>query len=220
MFYAYESDKWEVIVMATAGILALPFIIFDIIIKFFYKIGANHFILSVSIIVICWYIFAKFLGLKGREILYASDYLGGVLQFIFLAIFYFIIAGFIGNFILDFNWGFYALSKQVRWNIFYFYLFFLAVILFLRYGHKPNDLKSENKSSEELDEDLDKLKAKLKEIEEENEKMRNGEMPTQIKEMVNDLIEKNKKEEVINEIEKLKAENEALKKQLQDKENG
>lgn len=205
MFHTYESDKWEVkeIIMAMAGILAAPFLILDFIIRFFYKFGANHFVLTILVIAICWFIFAKFLGLKGRECLYAPTYLGEVIQLILLVLLYFMFAGFIGYNILDYN-SFNKLSSKEAWVIFGIFSFVIGAMFVLRHGHKPQDLMG-----------LDELKEIKDNLEAENDKLR-AKKEEKLREVVDEFIEE-QKEKDISEIEKLKAENEALKKKLQEK---
>lgn len=192
----------------------------------FYYLGLNYFFLTFISICVVWYGLAKLAGLKGREIFWYLDYLSKSISAIFFLV---VVAPLCGGFISKFIKGFESpksgllkgtmIEQPTLTFIVLTILMTLSIALILGLlgkNHKPQAL-----IDEELEEKLSNLSTdELKEIkdnlEAENDKLR-AKKEEKLREIVDEFIGE-QKEKDISEIEKLKAENEALKKQLETKE--
>ena len=110
------------------------------------------------IITILWFAYAKFLGLKGKETLYALDFLAKPLQTLISLLIWILCVGFMCNFFeikrdkwlmptTLINWGAFITGTLLLSTIF-------AIIGYLRKGHKPEKL---------IDFEKEKLKEELSE---------------------------------------------------------
>lgn len=193
----------------------------------FYYLGLKFFFITFLGICAVWYGLAKLAGLKGREIFWYLDYLSKTITGIFwLIVVTPLCAGFLSNFVKTteiVRTGLLKGSNTPTWTIIILTIlmsFSIALIMgFLGKNHKPqqmidNELEEQlsDLSTEELKEIRDSLEKENKEKKEAIKAKK-----AELEKLVDDFVEK-QKDETISEIEKLKAENEALKKQLQDKE--
>lgn len=192
----------------------------------FYYLGKNHFILTFLGIAGIWYGLAKFCGLKGRESFWLLDYFGGAItKIVGFIILIPISAGFVSNFVKTTKMSvgkFGSVNINYTWTyIITTLLFFISIVAIIGYfgkGHKPQKLIDEELEEKLSNLSIDELKEIKDNLEQENDKLR-AKKEEKLREIVDEFVEECK-EETMSEIEKLKIENEALKKQLQGKENG
>ena len=186
MFYSYESDKWEVIMPKIYFYAILIFILYFF--GFILNLGYKHYILMLLTITISWFAYAKFLGLKGKETLYALDFLAKPLQTLISLLMWILCVGFMCNFFEIKRDKWLIPTTLINWGAFITGTLLLIIIFviigYLRKVHKPQKLIEHEK-----EEKLEKL--------------------------VDDFVEKHKDDTIL-EIDKLRAENEALKKKLQE----
>lgn len=81
------------------------------------------------------------------------------------------------------------------------FIVFFGILIFIGYNHKPQKLIEEDMLEDLSIDELRKINDNLKE---ENERVKNGEMPKQVKQILDDWIEQKQKDTTISEIENLK----------------
>lgn len=193
----------------------------------FYYLGLKYFFITFLGICAAWYGLGRLAGLRGREIFWYFDYLSKTIAGIFwLVVITPLCAGFLSKFMKPteiVRSGLLKGSETPTWTIIILTIIMSVsialIVAFLGKNHKPQQM-IDNELEEQLsDLNTEELKEIRDHLEQENKQKREAikEKEAKLEKLVDDFVEKHKDDTIL-EIDKLKAENEALKKQLETKE--